>query len=288
MIKEEIRSILQKKFPGEIIQFVGEGWTSTAFCIDDKIIRVPKINADKYKKEANILNFVHDKLTVSVPLPQVIEGDLTYALHTKIEGLSWNIETYNALEKSAQDDFCRDIATFFAELHNIPLSEITAIIPMSDIRMHQLLDRDTIRSYLKDEFSVVEIDKLYDFTRDVNVPQSGLVLLHKDFYNNNSLINKNHRLTGVFDFANAGLGERAMDFRPLYNYQYIPLLENILHFYHEITGILIALERVRDLEQGDCLFCIQYLGMNPHLKKTMPAEWIKQVSHARDILKEIS
>ncbi len=287
MTPSEIQSILQKQFPVATIQYVGEGWTSTAFCVDDKIIRVPKTTADKYKKEANVLNFLHKKLTVAIPQPQVIESELTYAIHTKIEGNPWSIESYNALSEQEKNDFCRDIATFFYELHKIPLADVMAVLPSKDLQLHTLMDRPIIHSYLHDEFSETEIDKLYDFTNEINIPQTDLVLLHKDFHDNNSLVNEHHRLVGVFDFANTGLGERVSDFRPLYYPTYIPLLEKVLSFYNEMTGITIKLDRIRDLDRGDCLFCLQYFGRNPHLKETMSNDWHKQVSRAREILKEL-
>ena len=39
-------------------------------------------------------------------------------------GETWNIKSYNKLDKKSKDLFCEDIAIFFTELHNI-LSEKT-------------------------------------------------------------------------------------------------------------------------------------------------------------------
>ncbi len=287
MTPNEIQSILQKQFPDSTIQYAGEGWTSIAFCVNNKIIRVPKTGIEKYKKEAKVLQFLYGKLSVPIPQPQVIEGDLTYAVHIKIEGLSWDLNTFTNLPESAQNDFCRDVATFFYELHQIPLDDLMTVIPQQELQMSALLDRKTIHSYLQDEFSSVEIDKLYDFSSNTLIPQSDFVLLHKDFQPNNSLVNEHHRLSGVFDFANSGIGERAIDFRALYDYKYIPILKKILCFYNEMTGTHIELSRIRDLKNADCLFCIQYLGKNPHLKETMPYEWKMQIEHAQRVLKEL-
>ncbi len=287
MTPHEIQSILQKKFPTASIQYVGEGWTSTAFCVDDKIVRVPKTDVEKYKKEAKVLNFLQGKLTIPIPRPQVVEGDMPYAIHTKIEGLKWDIDTYEALPAQQQNDFCCDIATFFHELHNIPCSDVATVISLEELKMHALVDHSVMYSYLKDVLSIAEVDKLYNFTLETNKPQTDLVLLHKDFHDNNSLIDEQHRLSGVFDFANVGLGERVNDFRPLYYHRYIPLLEKVLKFYTEMSGATIELERIRDLQKADCLFCLQYLGKNPHLKETMPDEWNKQVAYAQNILKEL-
>ena len=134
MLDQFVVSRLKKKYPDQEIRLIGSGWSSVAYEIGDKIIRVPKAGAEQYRKEACILSFLQGKLAVKIPNPRLIEKPFFYAEHKKINGLNWTIETYNHLPLKQQNAFAKDSAHFFAQLHTIPKSEILKYIPEEQLR----------------------------------------------------------------------------------------------------------------------------------------------------------
>lgn len=288
MTISELKERLQHQFPDACVQCIGEGWSSIAFCVNDKIIRIPKVNIEQYKKEVKLLDFLQGKLSIQIPHPYLVEGELRYAIHTKITGKSWSIKTYNALSEQVQNDFCYEIANFFYELHQIPVSDIIDVIPEKDLKSYSLCPREIMYSDLKSIFSESDVNKIYDFCYDTYSLKTDPVLLHKDFWEANSLVDDDHHLMGVFDFANACLGDRAWDFRTLYHPQYLSLLEKVISFYEKLSGFKIDLHYLEALDKADCLFCVQYFIENPEMKKKMPNQWQKQILRMRQILKELN
>ena len=287
MEDKTILTYLQNQYPNTEVKLIGSGWSSYAFEAGDKIIRVPRVDTKQYEKEIAILNFLHDKLPVQIPSPKLIRGDISYAIHTKIQGLSWNISTYNQLSEESKNLFAKDIAHFFATLHAIPLHEILNSIPKELITPPVMDPVDKFYDYLKSDFSQNDIDTIYTWCKKVLTPSETVVLLHSDFWETNCLVDKQHRLIGVFDWANSHLGKPIWDFKPLYCPEYFPLLDKILDFYYQETGRKISKEQIQTETLPDCFWNVQYFGQNPNLKNTMENQWKKTLDSVHDTLNTI-
>jgi len=132
-VKEKLKNQIQEMFPEQKIIAEADGWGSYAFSVGEYIVRVPKKYIGGYQKEEKVLCFLKDKVSVEIPEVKVIvNDDLSYAIHKKIEGKNWNIKTYNALSPESQDLFCQDIASFFAELHQISVNDVAPLLKSFD------------------------------------------------------------------------------------------------------------------------------------------------------------
>lgn len=286
-MEEELTQYIQKQFPDSTVKLVGSGWSSYAFEVGDKIIRVPRVDTKQYEKEIAILNFLNNKLPVKIPHPKLVKGDISYAIHTKINGLSWNMSSYNKLSKEEKNLFAKDIAHFFATLHAIPLNEILKSIPKELITPAPMDSVDKFYGYLQNDFSKHDIDTVYNWCKNILNPSENPVLLHNDFWEANCLVDEHHRLIGVFDWANAHLGKPECDFKPLYCPEYFPLLDKILEFYYQETGRKISKDKIKTEKLPDCLGNVQYFGQNPDLKTTMANQWKETLTSVRDTLNMI-
>ena len=285
MDQNDVISCLKKRYPDQEIHLIGSGWTSDAFEVGNKIIRVPKAGLEQYEKEVIVLDFLHGKLPVQIPHPKLIkEDEIAYAEHTKIEGRSWNISTFEALSKADQDLFTKDIAHFFATLHAIPVNEIYSKVSPKLLEPYALDSLSCFKKALETEFSLKDITTLYEFGEKVLAVGSSPVLVHKDFWEGNVLVDEKHRLKGVFDWANACIGNREWDFKALYHPAYMSLLDKVLHFYSQETGYKITKASIGDLTTADTLLSIQYFIQNPNLKNTMEKAWQDTLSKVKNAL----
>jgi len=148
METEDILPKIQKLFPNEKIQQGNSGWSSWTFSTKDKIIRVPKQNVgiDIYKREADILDFLQDKITVQIPKTIVYEDNPPRIIHKKIRGKNWSLKSYNKLNEKNKNLFCKDIAVFFSELHSA----------------FKKKDIEGRFSYLAKNSSIYNLDKIID------------------------------------------------------------------------------------------------------------------------------
>ena len=284
-MQDDVVSKLKKLYPNCDVRLLGSGWTSDAFEAGDKIIRIPKAGVEQYKKEIVVLDFLQGKLPVQIPHPRLIKKqDFVYAEHKKIEGCSWNISTYNNLSEKDQNLFAKDIAHFFAVLHAIPVDQVYQSISPKLLEPYPLEPFDQFKSVLKSDFSENDLKILYNFSKKSLFIKPSPVLLHKDFWEANVLVDEKHRLKGVFDWANASIGNREWDFKSLYHPVYFALLDKILTFYGQETGYKFTIGDIENLKIGDSLLCAQYFIRNPHLKNSMSDAWQKTLRNIQKAL----
>lgn len=284
-MKEKIKEQIQKLFPNEEIIIENDGWASYAFTVGDKIVRVPKKYIESYQKEEKILDFIRNDISVEIPKVKfVVKDNISYAIHKKIEGENWNIHTYEKLNSEGQDLFCYDVANFFAELHKIPVENVAGILKEFDYE--RSLTQEQIHRYLKDDFSKEEREKIYNLLKEVESLKDDLVFTHQDFHDHNIVVDKNHRLKGVFDFGNCGIDDRCLDFHSLYNPVYLEFLKKVIDYYEKITDIKVDIEKIRKLKEVGCIYALGYLGEYPDLKKNMKDQWNKNIDKLRNLIKE--
>ncbi|MFI3241869.1 MAG: aminoglycoside phosphotransferase family protein [Alphaproteobacteria bacterium] len=290
MNKENCLKLLQDLYPEKVITFIGAGWSSMAFDVDDEyIIRVPFVDVSQYKKEAQLQPFLQDKVSVLIPEPQVVETkDVSFAIHKKIKGLSWNLDTYNKLTKEEQNLFCEDIAKFFYEIHSVDLTELFANVDKKHFSPYLLEPKYNFFQYLKNSLSSKEIEDLYNWCEHVLNDKDKSFLIYEDFSPSNCLVDENHRLIGVFDFANAGINDIHEDFKRLHCSGFLDLLNNVLDYYKKMTGIEVDTEKLNNLNYANIILCLQYLAQNPNVVESDKSAWDNQIEKAKQLLQKIS
>ena len=257
--KDILKFFLNDKFPKSEIKFIGEGWESLAFIVDDKIVRFPKRGMDDYKKEQKITGFIRDKIDVQIPEISIIEDtEYPYAIHKMLIGNGWEIENINNKPYDLRNNFIHDCANFFTSVHRIDKNKIEKEFPgLLKIRRFKLESFDYVNKNLQPFLSDKEISNIYNKYENADIFNSDdIVLLHRDFSGGNSLINKDLHLTGVFDWADANFGDRAYEFQSLYNPKYKDFLKEILHAYELKSGIHVDIETVMKTSLVDRVNCV--------------------------------
>lgn len=280
LTKQFLENFLKSKFNNQNIVFEGEGWGSFAFSVGENIIRFPKTDdISGYKKEEYILNFLQDKISFEIPSPKIVYDNPTYIIHKKLLGESWGINSYNKLSVNEKNLFCEDIAKFFYEMHSVKLNKLDK----NFIKKQDLLTIDNFISFLKNDFTNKEIEKLYDYYLKVKKAGNDYVLVHQDFYEANSLVDKNHRLKAIFDFGNCEITERCIEFRTLDYDFYKDLFDRVLSIYESISNVKINADRIKELNSIDGFGCLNYLNSDEKLKNSMKKSWNECIEKCKNI-----
>ena len=281
------------------------GWSSVAYnaMFDEKdyIIRIPRIGGsgfDTYIKEHAILEIIAGNIkSVKVPRTHLYESDeLKYVAHEKIIGNGFNIDSFEKLSNIEQDNFCQSAANFLSELHSINIDEFSNISGLRWGKLETKYLRECFEKYLKflkeekwEESFVLskrEIDtfcNLIDSVTSINNPE---VLLHRDFHEDNFVIDDQMRLIGVFDFGNCSLANRAIDFNNFIErnddgtFEESLLLKKLLFFYEQASGIRITFNDIVNQVRLSDGYCISWLVSTDEVLNN-------NKDHLRDCVKRI-
>ena len=87
-------------------------------------------------------------------------------------------------------------------------------------------------------------------------------MLHCDFHGENFVVDDKMHLTGVFDFGNCSIAERAIEFTPFIKknpdgtfYEQL-LLKKLLFFYEQASGVHIAFNDIVNQVKYSDAYCI--------------------------------
>lgn len=259
---------LKKYFPKQNVHFIGEGWSSLAYVAGNKIVRIPKKGIGRYQQEQQTLKLIKKYVSVAVPQTEIIETpELTFIQHTKIEGNAWSESSFQKLNNEQKQKFADDIARFFTELHSIPLMEAQSIFLDSNHNFTPL-EADLQIYELKNE-QIAFMKELQNLKKDWCQEQ---VLLHTDFYPDNCVVNDSHRLCGVFDFADAKIGDSHVDFRRLYRLFGNSLYDIVVASYEKQSGKNINKKKVQFLTELEAISVMRYFSHTEY-RERLPQEW---------------
>ncbi len=254
---KELSDFLVNEFPQERVKHFGEGCSTAAFKVGDKIVRFPHDKNNQnvingYKREAEICAFLKGKVSFPIPEITVFEKDgFAYASHKIIKGNTWGMHCISAIFFEKHRPLARDIAKFLSELHAIDIVEAQRLVPIRHNRFETFdVIREIIRERCFDE-QLSQVEKCYNEARSLsNHAASGnidYVLSHGDFSGRNTLIDKNNRLAGVIDFGQLAIAERITDFCLFYRGNNKKFVEEIIAEYKKFTGVEVDINRVAQL-----------------------------------------
>lgn len=214
-----LKLFLKKEFPGKQIYKAGEGVSSIAFEVGDKIIRFSKRSIENYRLEATVINFIRDKIKFELPNITIVENNRhSYSIHKKLHGKEWHIGLIDKASTKQKNAFIKSVATFMADLHQVNVKQAIKKCPSLKEKQWPLRTLDDMLIGFKKYFFDEEIKELHtEYTRIIYRKRSApLTLLHGDFGSGNCRLNTTAALKCVFDFGNAVLGEPELDLIWLY------------------------------------------------------------------------
>ena len=189
----------------------------------DKILRIPKSGKtsktwDDLERESQITTALQKQnLQTKISDVKLFEAEnICFAYHDIIPGDILEGKKGEALLDSLSDTqknfLAHDLAVFFSEIHNIPLSEVKHIRPYDGRRIsydyEKMPDFDyATNKKLLNRFGI----DLDNFRTPISQDK---VFCHNDLHGGNLAVDasKEHILNGVFDFGNADINDRSADF----------------------------------------------------------------------------
>ncbi|MCL2629640.1 MAG: aminoglycoside phosphotransferase family protein [Alphaproteobacteria bacterium] len=253
MNKETIEIFLAREFPNYNIEFIGQGWWSLAFRVENSIFRFPKdvrMGIEIYEFEQYATDFIRDKISFQVPAIEIVKGtEYTYGKHKRIAGDTWyDSDFVKGLPSGTYNNLVKSCAKFMHELHQINIAEAQEHIPKLGQVKFLEVPFDALNKGLQGHFSADEIKTIYaKYERFKSREAKDLVLLHRDFQGSNSVMDKDGNIVGVFDWANFHIGERANEFYKFFKPGLEKFLDDLIDAYESISGIRADIERIKEI-----------------------------------------
>ncbi len=286
MKESEIKKVIETLYDDKTLKKLPEGGMSYAYESGNKIIRIPKTAyAERgYETEKAILECLHETITCSMlPNVKIVHKPFFHTVHNKIHGFYWTETEYMSKDEKTKEYLAEDCALFFAQLHSVDVSKIKTEL----LEIHTI--EQNIKTYLTEYFSYEEIQQILNFTESLyNLGDK--VLVHRDFYSDNFLLDTNYRLKGVLDFGNSGLYNYMFDFKGIASWEkgMKDFFTRIAKHYTEITGRIIDIETIHKIDIHNYISFLVYFVKNKGIKdeKIDAANHLQEhVSHIKEKMK---
>lgn len=220
---DRLATAFERKFPElrpvRPLSVLGRGFRSMAVETPGGVVlrvgRLPDA-ADDYAKEWRMKSFLAGRAGGVLPRPRWYaepcadfpHGALGYR---KLPGdtPAWDVDPGAA--------FARDIGTFMARLHQLPIDEAEAAgVPEVDSYRRLLGARDVVMPVLAVQLEAGALARVEAwwtaFAADHRMGTPRLAVCHHDLWHDNLLRSESGRLSGVLDIAHVELGDPAHDF----------------------------------------------------------------------------
>lgn len=218
----KIEELIKNKFDLEVksATFIGEGYDSKAYLINDEYIFKIKISANEkkgYKKEKAVLDFLNKNLKTDIKIPKIdyayITDELSIMGYKKIDGKFLNPQIYNEMNEQEKQILKLDIAKFLKDMHNLDFSEIknyTINNKQNCLEEFALLKKTIYQDLTEKEKNYIE--NFFERLKNTTIFDDKKCLCHNDFSCNHLLLDENKRLVGIIDFGDSGIIDEYCDF----------------------------------------------------------------------------
>jgi len=251
-----------------------DGWDCIAVDVDDAwIFKFPRRDAARISllREAQLLAALRTQLPIPVPELMIVEGPLTFSRHAKLKGRALLADEYDMLPDGARNRLAKDLATFYAALHGIPMEVMRAA---GAGPVWPWFNGDTILSLALPHLP----GHLHLWARTVigawrTLPPDphGIIYGFFDGHGwNMAFDHHRQRLNGLYDFADSGFGPLHQDF--IYSNFISPdLTLRVIEAYEISTGLRINRRRVWLLTAAHRLFELAEADSDPaEIAKVLP------------------
>jgi aminoglycoside 2''-phosphotransferase len=248
MLAEEYQQIISACFPELAISSCAihsQGWDSVAVVVNRALIfRFPKRSdvEPQYRVERRLLPALAAALPLPVPdvaffWPGGIACPSTFIGHSLIGGVQLSAEH---LAPNHADAIAQQLGHFLAALHRFPTEQATQLgVPAGDMASWRRRYQDQFEQIqarvlpLLDEATEARIVHGWQAFLNDNARFS-TTLIHHDLNSEHILYNPARgTLSGIIDWGDAEIGDRAIDFAGLLDNYGEDVVERVLAHYHE-------------------------------------------------------
>lgn len=249
---KEMQNSILKAFPDfneSEFKFNHNGWTSVVVDINNEYIcKFPRTEQKlAFLKTENLIieKFVRAFPEIEFPQRKFIDSDIPFFIHKKLSGEFIDVDKYNQLTHSEQENVVDGIASFFVKLHQLPIVEFQDLVKSKNER---LPDLDTLYSVLKSDFNATEMKKISNiidrFTHLED--KASKVVGYYDFHAHNVLFDINtKKLSGIFDFDEVAIGSAKFDLREIFLNYDMAIGTAVLNAYNKKASNYVSPESVK-------------------------------------------
>lgn len=240
-------------FDNKTLKLLREGGQTFPLKADNIIIRIPKDRGHQtwqdLKRESKISQML-EKQQLKTKVSNVklfINDDISFAYHQIVSGDILEGEKgeqlYKGLSEYQKELLAQDLAVFFAELHQIPLSAAKDIPPYADKPVSYDYEKHSDFNYQANKKRLQKYG--IDLDRFRTPLTEDKVFCHNDLHGGNLAVDasQEHILNGIFDFGNADINNRSADFVKLCAMDR-SLARNTIKHYNRLTNANVSMKEV--------------------------------------------
>lgn len=217
-----VSEVLNREIPDlaiDSINIIQTGWDHlVAEVNDDWIFRFPRAKGSitNLEREKNLLDYLKKHITLPIPHFNYFGTDIAFVGYRKIPGIHLSQQVYASLAPDVRYNIAQTLALFFTQLHRAVRKEQALQLGYTDI----IRPFEEIKTNL---FGTLPVDVQIMIQRAVYYAQEDLskeqnrVFIHQDVNGDNLAFNLiTGKITGIFDFSDAGIGPYSWEFAELF------------------------------------------------------------------------
>jgi aminoglycoside phosphotransferase (APT) family kinase protein len=217
-----ISEVLNREIPDlpiTSITIIETGWDHLVAEVNgDWIFRFPRTveSIANLEREKQLLDYLKNHITLAIPHYHYVGTDTAFVGYRKIPGISLTPPVYAGLDLDVRHNIAQTLASFFTELHHAVSKEQALQWGYTNI----IRPLDQMESTLVGTLPIniaIMIQKAIAYAREDLHKEQDFVFFHQDVNGDNSAFNATTRqIIGVFDFSDAGIGPRSLEFAELF------------------------------------------------------------------------
>lgn len=228
MNKRKLLSKISKEFPElkwKTAEHNVEGWDHYVIILDNKyVFRFPRTKhyLERLENEISLLEYLKNKINISIPQYSYIAKDKSFAGYILIPGEQLKKKVFRLLSTNAKHSIAKQIADFLSALHKTPykIAKNHSVKAVNTQKIYKELVSN-IKKYITPRFSkrdqLLTAFYLKEFKNYLKFPHR--VFTHNDLYSSHILLHKNKKsISGIIDFADRRIDDPARDFTELWDY----------------------------------------------------------------------
>lgn len=243
---------------------------------DAWIFKFPRheYGAQQLEKEARTLAYFGERLGLRVPELTTYNGKCFYSCHPKIPGDALTSQAYQKLTDAERDELARTLALFFARMHSTSIEEAKAALRLQRrerwkssseiIAIVEPLVPSHIHPHIREtmaRFDAIEPSEADD------------VIGHFDAHGKNMAFDfRNKTLSGLFDFADIGIGDFHKDIQAT-SWISTDLTLRVIPFYEAISSRIVDRGRVSLLHEAAKIINVAY---SKDIKPQVVADFVRE------------
>lgn len=229
---------------GSAANVLNVGCDNFAIDFGDIMVRLPRdeeaLHALKF--ESTVCKYINVP-SLQTPKTQLVDAEYPFSWHKKIPGGYFLTKDYESLNIGHKDKVAGQLADFLMAFHSLSIDEMRAV--GADDR-----DNYVSSSYMRENAHIVPDDIKDHFENFIktyeglSVSETDRVFGYFDAHGWNMAFNhETGQLIGLYDFADAGIGDVNQDFNPI-NTISQDLVKQVIQKYEVVSGKSIDIFKV--------------------------------------------